>query len=65
MRWRHLTRGLFSAQEFAMPQFQHQENPEDIAVECLVDIFILRPEPFGNTFAKIASLLESRTAKDV
>src|SRR5437870_4622757 len=48
-----------------VPEFEHQESPQDVAVVSLVDVFILRPQPFNNTFAEVASLLESRAAKDV
>ena len=49
--------------EATKPEFQHQERPQNVTVISLMDVFILRPQPLDNTFAEVASLLESRAAK--
>src|SRR5438105_3404145 len=48
-----------------MPEFQHQEYPENVSKIALMHRFVLSPQPVRKIFAEIAPLPTSGTAENV
>src|SRR5262245_623060 len=48
-----------------MPEFQHQQDPEDLAIVTAVHRLVLRPKPLQQIRAKVPTLAASWTSEHI